>query len=80
MVDAISISFGVCMLCGICCVAAAHERSNEKLDTIASKLYAINMNVNEMNLGMKEAERERKKKENSELEYARRAFMAGVAK
>jgi outer membrane murein-binding lipoprotein Lpp len=78
MVDAISISFGVCMLFGVCCVAAAHERSNEKLDTIASKLHAISANVNDLNTAMKEKERKRKRKETNELECARRAFMTDV--
>ena len=78
MVDAISISFGVCMLCGICCVAAAHERSNEKLDTIASQLHAISVNVDDLTCSMKETKQERKREEARHLEHARRAFMAGV--
>ena len=78
MADVVSILFGACILCVMSCMVAAHEKSNEKLETIASKLHAINVNVNDLNTRMKETERERKRKEAAELEKNRNAFMAGV--
>ena len=78
MVDPISILFGACILCVMCCMVAANEKSNETLETIASKLHAINVNVNDLNTWMKETKRERKRKEAVELEINRNAFMAGI--
>ena len=75
MVDVISILFGISMLCGICCVAVVHDKSNEKLDTIASNLNAIKINFKDLNTRMKETERERRR---TEVENRRNAFMAGV--